>query len=167
MVKRTVMGDIPSDKNMISTIMTYPVPGQILAAHTPFTVKFQTANLIAGYVTNPNTTLYSAPQAVKDGKVVGHVHVTIQSLAGVRGEKGEPVAVSPPNPAEFAFFKTVFGAGDEGGGLSVSVPQGLPAGFYRACTMVAASNHQPVIMPVSAGPRINSIEADCFNCIDR
>ncbi|KAL3477759.1 hypothetical protein BJX99DRAFT_225689 [Aspergillus californicus] len=146
------MGDIPSNKNMISTIITYPVPGQILAAHAPFTVKFQTANLIAGSVTNPNATLYSAPQAVKDGKVVGHVHVTIQSLVGVRGENGDSVAITPPNPAEFAFFQTVFGAGDENDGLSVSMPKGLPAGFYRACTMVATSNHQPVIMPVSASP---------------
>ncbi|KAL6237705.1 hypothetical protein BDW75DRAFT_238125 [Aspergillus navahoensis] len=142
-----VMGDIPSDKNMVSTIIIFPLPGQPLPAHTPFVIEFRISNLNAGSVTNPDSTLYSAPQALRDGNVVGHVHVTIQSLFDYRNHKLEGYGV-PPDPAKFVFFKTVFGEGDALNGFSVNVPQGLPMGFYRVCTMATASNHQPVIMPV-------------------
>ncbi|KAL2868582.1 uncharacterized protein BJX67DRAFT_349838 [Aspergillus lucknowensis] len=77
-----VMGEIPSEKDMVSTIITHPSPGQILPANAPFFVKFRTTNLVAGSVTNPNATLYSAPQALRNGKVVGHIQVTIQSITG-------------------------------------------------------------------------------------
>ncbi|KAL4785903.1 hypothetical protein BJX76DRAFT_346665 [Aspergillus varians] len=143
-----VMGDIPSEQNMVSTVITHPSPGQILPAKTSFAVKFKTLNLIAGSVTNPNSTLYSAPQALQDGKVVGHVHVTIQPLADYSNGDGGVDHMSPPDPAKFVFFQTVFGAGDGAGGVSIVVDGGLPPGFYRVCTMVAASNHQPVVMPV-------------------
>ncbi|KAL5043523.1 hypothetical protein BDW71DRAFT_216256 [Aspergillus fruticulosus] len=125
-----VMGDIPSDKNMVSTIITFPLPGQLLLAHTPFVIEFRTSNLNAGSVTNPNSTLYSAPQALQDGNVVGHVHVTIQSLFDYRNDKLENYGV-PPDPAKFVFFKTVFGEGDALNGFSVNVSEGLPVGFYR------------------------------------
>ncbi|KAL4881018.1 hypothetical protein BJY04DRAFT_218537 [Aspergillus karnatakaensis] len=140
-----VMGDIPSEESMISTIITYPFPGQILLANAPFFIKFKTSNLVSGSVTNPNATLYSAPQSLDGGKVVGHVHVTIQSLGDV---DAHPDSLTPPNPNEPVFFRTVFGRGDGSGGFSVNVPRGLPHGYYRVCTMVAASNHQPVVMPV-------------------
>ncbi|KAL4808823.1 hypothetical protein BDV18DRAFT_157760 [Aspergillus unguis] len=141
-----VMGEIPSAKNMISTIITHPLPGQPLPARTSFAVKFQTSNLTAGSVTNPSLTVYSAPQSLRDGKVIGHVHVTIQFLLDYSNV--EEMLILPPNPAEFVFFETVFGVGDGKGGFGVVVEEGLPAGLYRVCTMVAASNHQPVIMPV-------------------
>ncbi|KAL4739793.1 hypothetical protein BDV11DRAFT_169707 [Aspergillus similis] len=142
-----VMGDIPSDKNMVSTIITFPLPAQLLPAHIPFAINFRILNLNAGSVTNPNSTLYSAPQALQDGKVVGHVHVTIQSLFNYRNDKLEGYGV-PPNPARFVFFKTVFGEGNAPNEFSVVVPGGLPTGFYRVCTMAVTSNHQPVVMPV-------------------
>ncbi|KAL3436549.1 hypothetical protein BDV09DRAFT_193949 [Aspergillus tetrazonus] len=142
-----VMGDIPSDKNMVSTVITFPLPGQLLPAHIPFVIKFRVSNLNAGSVTNPNLTLYSAPQALQDGKVVGHVHVTIQSMFNYKNDELEGYGV-PPDPAKFVFFETVFGEGNALNGFSVVVPGGLPMGFYRVCTMAAASNHQPVIMPV-------------------
>jgi hypothetical protein len=141
------MGDIPCKLNMISTIITYPFPGQIILAHYPFFVKFRTSNLVAGSVTNPDATLYSAPQSLQDGKVVGHIHVTIQSLGDGTGNPG---SILPPDPSKFVFFQTVFGNGDGNSGFSVDVTEGLPQGYYRVCTMVAASNHQPVVMPVSA-----------------
>ncbi|KAL5003704.1 hypothetical protein BDV10DRAFT_180233 [Aspergillus recurvatus] len=142
-----VMGDIPSEKNMVSTIITFPLPGQLLPAHNPFVVGFRTSNLKAGSVTNPDSTLYSAPQTLQDGNVVGHVHVAIQSLFDYRNNKLEGYGV-PPDPANFVFFKTVFGEGNALNGFSVIVPEGLPMGFYRVCTMAAASNYQPVVMPV-------------------
>ncbi|KAL4980429.1 hypothetical protein BDW66DRAFT_147372 [Aspergillus desertorum] len=142
-----VMGDIPADENMVSTIITFPLPGQLFPAHTPLVIEFRTSNLNTGFVTNPDSTLYSAPQALQDGNIVGHVHITIQSLFDYRNDKLKGYGV-PPDPAKFVFFETVFGEGDALNGFSVNVPEGLPMGFYRVCTMAAASNHQPVIMPV-------------------
>lgn len=128
---------------MISSIITNPAPGDNLQSNTNFTVNVQVTNLNAGTFTNPLTTYYSAPQTLKDGKVVGHTHITIQSL-------GNSITTStPPDPATFAFFKGIDDAGNGDGGLSAAVAGGLPAGAYRVCTMTSASNHQPVLMPVA------------------
>jgi transcription initiation factor TFIID subunit 15 len=137
------MGDIPSSSNMISTIITSPGPGDTIAANQDFNVNLQVANLVAGSFTNPDTTYYAAPQALEGGKIVGHTHVTIQSL-------GNNIATTtPPDAGTFAFFKGINDAGDGNGGLTAAVTGGLPAGVYRVCTMTSASNHQPVTMPVS------------------
>lgn len=137
------MGDIPSQENMISSIITNPAPGENLQANTAFTVNLQVTNLNAGTFTNPLTTYYSAPQQLKNGNIIGHTHITIQSL-------GNNIATTtPPDPKTFAFFKGVDDAGDGKGGLSAAVAGGLPAGAYRVCTMTSASNHQPVLMPVA------------------
>jgi transcription initiation factor TFIID subunit 15 len=137
------MGEIPSSQNMISTIITNPGPGDTIAANQDFTVNVQVANLVAGSFTNPDSTYYAAPQALSGGKIVGHTHVTIQSL-------GNNIATTtPPDAGTFAFFKGINDAGNGNGGLSAAVTGGLPAGVYRVCTMTSASNHQPVTMPVS------------------
>jgi hypothetical protein len=158
-----VMGDIPAETNMISTIITYPFQNQLFTVNTPFFVRFRTANLAAGSVTNPNSTLYSAPQTLNDGKVIGHVHVTIQQLFGFSEGmvEGQEAHIAPPDPTKVTFFKTIFGKGDGEGGFSVQVRRGLPVGYYRVCTMVAASNHQPVIMPVSEMLRVRVREGWC------
>ena len=137
-----VMGDIPSSNNMISTIITSPQPGQDLAANQAFTVDLQVQNLVAGSFTNADTTYYAAPQALSNGNIVGHTHVTIQSLGNDLNTQ------TPPDPSTFAFFKGINDAGNGNGGLNASVASGLPAGFYRVCTLTSASNHQPVLMPV-------------------
>jgi len=54
-----------------------------------------------------------------------------------------------PNAETFAFFKGINDDGNGNGQLQAVVSNGLPAGFYRVCTMNSASNHQPVIMPVA------------------
>lgn len=46
-------------------------------------------------------------------------------------------------------FQGINDAGNGRGLLSVAVTAGLPAGFYRVCTMNSASNHQPVLMPIA------------------
>jgi len=137
------MGDIPSSGNMISAIITNPQPGSTIPANQAFNVNVQISNLVAGSFTNPQSTYYAAPQALQGGKIVGHTHVTIQSL-------GNDIATTtPPDPGTFAFFKGINDAGDGNGGLSATVAGGLAAGVYRVCTMTSASNHQPVTMPVS------------------
>jgi transcription initiation factor TFIID subunit 15 len=137
------MGDIPATTNMVSTIITNPAPGQALAANTDFNVNLQVANLNAGVFTNPTVTYYTAPQALKNGNIVGHVHVTIQTL----GANLAPAVA--PDATKFVFFKGIDDAGDGKGGLAALVKGGLPAGNYRVCTMSAAANHQPVAMPVA------------------
>ena len=138
-----VMGDIPANTNMISSIITNPAPGDSIAANTDFDVNVQVANLEAGSFTNPDITYYAAPQALKGGNVVGHTHVTIQTL----GDSLTPS--TPPDASTFAFFKGINDAGNGAGALSATVTGGLPAGNYRVCTMTSSSNHQPVLMPVS------------------
>lgn len=137
------MGDIPSNQNMISAIVQFPGPGQDLQANSPFTVKVQLQNLVAGSFTDAQGTYYSAPQALQGGNVVGHCHVTIQDLGGSLSPQ------QPPDPKTFNFFKGINDNGNGQGLLSAAVASGLPAGFYRVCTMNSASNHQPVLMPVS------------------
>jgi transcription initiation factor TFIID subunit 15 len=137
------MGDIPSSSAMVSSIITNPATGDDLDENTDFSVDVQVDNLAAGSFTNPDSTYYSAPQVVDDsGSVVGHTHVTIQSLDDINTS-------TAPDASEFVFFKGINDAGDGNGGLSADVAGGLPAGTYRVCTMTSASNHQPVIMPVS------------------
>lgn len=137
------MGDIPAATNMVSTIITNPAPGQDIAANTAFNVNLQVANLNAGVFTNPTVTYYTAPQALKGGNIIGHVHVTIQTL----GANLTPA--TPPDASKFTFFKGIDDAGDGKGGLTAAVAGGLPAGSYRVCSMSAAANHQPVTMPLA------------------
>jgi len=138
------MGDIPSKANMVSAIITFPpAQGAGPAADTTFNITVQMQNLVAGSFTNADTTYYAAPQALSGGKVVGHTHVTVQDL----GKTMNPT--TPLDPTQFAFFKGINDAGDGKGLLSAVVTGGLPAGNYRVCTMTAASNHQPVLMPVA------------------
>ncbi len=138
-----VMGDIPSSNNMISTIITNPGPGDTIPANQDFNINVQIANLVAGHFTNAQSTYYSAPQTLQGGNVVGHTHVTVQSLGN------SLAATTPPDASTFAFFKGINDAGNGDGALSAVVTGGLPAGVYRVCTMTSASNHQPVTMPVS------------------
>ena len=137
------MGKIPSTANMISSIITNPGPGDNIAANTDFNIQVQTSGLVAGSFTNPDVTYYANPQDLQGGKVVGHTHVTVQSL----GANNAPQQA--PDPTVFAFFKGINDAGDGNGGLQAAVAGGLPAGSYRVCTMTSSSTHQPVLMPVA------------------
>jgi hypothetical protein len=47
-----VMGDIPSQDNMISSLITSPGPGEDIAADTAFTVGVRVTNLVAGSFTS-------------------------------------------------------------------------------------------------------------------
>jgi hypothetical protein len=138
------MGDIPAKSAMVSSIITFPVQGSAeIESDTTFKITVQMANIAAGTFTNADANYYSAPQQLSGGKVVGHTHVTVQDLG---------VSLNPTVPldaTQFAFFKGINDAGNGQGLLSATVTGGLPAGNYRVCTMAAAANHQPVLMPVA------------------
>ncbi|KAK0725482.1 hypothetical protein B0H67DRAFT_480450 [Lasiosphaeris hirsuta] len=137
------MGRIPASKKMISAIITKPGLGDKLFSNATFEITIQTRNLHAGLQANPAATYYSAPQDLDaDGYVMGHCHVVIEEIGDLRSN-------AAPDPAEFVFFRGINDAGDGRGLLRAPVPGGLPSGIYRACTMVAARNHQPVVMPVA------------------
>lgn len=137
------MGRIPASENMISAMITNPQPGDQVPADTTFNISVQTAHLKAGFFVNPTTNYYTAPQDLDDnGDVIGHCHITVQDI-------GDLKSTTPPDPTKFAFFKGVDDAGNGQGLLQAVVEGGLPAGVYRACTMIAAQNHQPVNMPVA------------------
>ncbi|KIM98152.1 hypothetical protein OIDMADRAFT_105569 [Oidiodendron maius Zn] len=137
------MGDIPAKTAMVSSIIINPQTGQQVPSDTTFNITVQMANIVAGSFTNADATYYAAPQALSGGKVVGHTHVTVQDL----GNSLNPTQAL--DATQFAFFKGINDAGNGQGLLSAVVTGGLPAGNYRVCTMAAASNHQPVLMPVA------------------
>jgi len=137
------MGDIPSNTQMVSAVMVSPQDGDVLEANKKITFSVQIQNLVAGSFTNPDITYYAAPQALSGGKVVGHSHITVQDL----GQNFFPQ--QPLDPTVFSFFKGINDAGNGNGLLTATLSGGLPAGFYRVCSMTSASNHQPVLMPVA------------------
>jgi len=137
------MGQIPAKTNMVSSTILNPATGGTIASGETFNITVQMSGIVAGSFTNADSTYFAAPQAVQGGNVVGHTHVTVQDMGG---------SFNPQNaldPTVFAFFKGINDAGNGQGLLSATVTDGLPAGFYRVCTMASSSNHQPVIMPVA------------------
>lgn len=144
LLTNSVMGDIPSKDNMVSSIIVFPESGSAtIQSDTTFNISVQVTNLVAGSFTNADATYYSAPQQLQGGKIVGHTHVTVQDL----GTNLNPT--SAMDPTLFSFFKGINDDGNGEGLLSATVTGGLPAGNYRVCTMSSASNHQPVLMPVA------------------
>jgi len=128
---------------MVSSIITFPQTGSVIPSDTTFTITVQMSNIVAGFFTDADATYYAGPQFLQDGNVVGHTHVTVQDL----GTNLNPTVAL--DPTQFAFFKGINNAGNGEGLLSANVTGGLPAGNYRVCTMAAAANHQPVLMPVA------------------
>ncbi|XMA17022.1 hypothetical protein WAI453_009813 [Rhynchosporium graminicola] len=138
------MGDLPSKKNMVSAIIVFPESGDnSIVEKTTFKIEVQMSNLVPGTFTNAASTYYSSPQFLQNGKIVGHVHVTVQDTGNSLNPK------KPLDPTQFVFFKGINDAGNGKGLLSATVTGGLKAGNYRLCTITAAANHQPVLMPVA------------------
>ncbi|KAK1993076.1 hypothetical protein LX36DRAFT_616523, partial [Colletotrichum falcatum] len=142
------MGMIPSQDNMVSAIITNPGPGERLPAGVSFNVTIQTAHLRAGLFSNPTTNYYTTPQELDlAGDVYGHCHISIQDI-------GSMTTKTVPDAKKFAFFAGIDDAGDGQGLLTATVNGGLPPGVYRVCTMMSATTHQPVLMPMGQrGPQ--------------
>lgn len=142
------MGRIPGVDQMVSSIILQPAHNDAIPASVTFNVNVQVSNFQAGSFTNPDVTYYSAPQDLNaEGIIIGHCHITISRL-GDNPQDNNNVNV-PPNPRNHVFFKGVDDAGNGAGLLTAVVEGGLTPGFYRVCTMLSASNHQPVLMPVA------------------
>ncbi len=58
-------------------------------------------------------------------------------------------STDPLDPLLFVFFKGLNEVADGDGILSALVASGLPAGFYRMCSINSSTNHQPVLVAVA------------------
>jgi len=134
------MGRIAGLKAFPSSKFVFPENfSSTLEEKTTFTIKMAIKNIVTGNFVNPNSNYYAAPQQVNDaGQIIGHSHVTVETMPSF-------TATDPLDPTVFAFFKGL-NAAAAGGVLSVAVDGGLPAGFYRMCSINAAANHQPVLV---------------------
>ncbi|OAX82223.1 hypothetical protein ACJ72_03430 [Emergomyces africanus] len=140
------MGEIPSTNNMVSTLITAPVTGDVFKVNESIVFKVAVRNIEMGFYTNSNVTYLSAPQSLNsEGFVQGHTHLTVQFMGskttGIQAlDASNPIwfhSVNSPHPEH----KT--------GGFSATLDEGLARpGFYRVCTLTAAANHQPVVMPI-------------------
>jgi len=83
----------------------------------------------------------AAPQQLdSNGLIKGHPFIVFEQLTS-------PDQLDPTDPIKFLLFKGITGASDSTGVVTTSVT-GLPAGFYRLSSIVAATNGQPVLLPV-------------------
>ena len=129
---------------MPSSMITFPANNQDLPENTSFQIVVNTVGMNLGHFTNAKLTYYSAPTFLdNNGIIIGHTHVTVQDLGG----SFNPTA--PLDPTVFAFFLGINTPADGQNNVFANVTGGLPAGFYRVCTMVSNANHSPLQMPVA------------------
>jgi hypothetical protein len=127
---------------MPSSKFVSPVNGQNLQPNTAFDIKMAVNNLVTGNFVNAQENYYSAPQQVNaQGNIVGHTHFTVQAVPSF-------TSTTPLDPNVFAFFKGVNGAA-QGGVVTESVANGLPAGSYRVCSINTDANHTPCLVAVA------------------
>jgi len=137
----TVMGEIPSKQQMASTIIRFPKNNEKIKENTAFTIRTRTINLKTGFFDDPVKQYYIFPQTLdNDGFIQGHSHVTVQKFNDRNADL---------DPEIFDFFKGLNDPADGNGELTAAVDKGLPAGYYRLCTMVSSFAHQPTLMPVA------------------
>lgn len=136
------MGVIAAQAKMPSTKFSFPPNGGTVKSNTAFTFSTVVRQFTSGNFVNANANYFSAPQTVDgNGFIVGHSHITVQKLDSL----GQTTA---QDPTVFAFFK---GLNDkaQNGVLSADVTAGLPAGVYKASTIMSAANHQPCLVAVA------------------
>ncbi|KAK7029678.1 hypothetical protein VNI00_014376 [Paramarasmius palmivorus] len=137
------IGLIPNIDTMPSSKFTNPKNGDTVAADQPFQISMAVKNLNTGNFVNAQENYFAAPQQLDgQGQIVGHTHVVVELL-----DQGLAQS-TPTDPKKFAFFKGVNGKA-QNGIVTADVTNGLPAGTYRLCSINAAANHQPVIVPVA------------------
>ncbi|KAF5377242.1 hypothetical protein D9615_006408 [Tricholomella constricta] len=136
------IGAIPSVDRMPSSKFTFPKNGGNVGADQQFTISMAIKNLQTGNFVNAQSNYFAAPQQLNgQGIIIGHSHVVVEELTALD-------QTTPTDPKKFAFFKGL-NAVAAGGVLTADVTNGLPAGAYRLCSINAASNHQPAIVPVA------------------
>jgi hypothetical protein len=137
------IGLIPATTNMPSCKFVFPRNNDVIEENKPFSIKLRVSKLETGNFVNAQTNYFAAPQQLNNnGQVIGHSHVVVERINNLRQD-------TPTDPNVFAFFKGVNDKADAQGILTATVDKGLPAGTYRLASIIAAANHQPVIVPVA------------------
>lgn len=150
------IGVIPAVTAMPSSKFVSPTNGATIPANQQFTVQMAVKNLITGNFVNAQTNYFAAPQQLEGGIIKGHTHVVIEKLAALDSKEAL-------DSSKFQFFKGVNGGAVNGvvsadGTSNVIltyfvalirglVAVGVPAGFYRLCSINTSANHAPVIGP--------------------
>jgi hypothetical protein len=149
------LGSLPSVDNMVSTLIKSPEDGFTIQAGINFTAVFDVANMELGHFSDPKKLYYTEPQTLNaKGQIKGHLHLTIQKLAGSANEP-----LTPPDAKTFAFFKGLdFDPSPDARTLSFEVPGLKEAGFYRLCSITGANTHQPTLMPA----HLRGVQDDCI-----
>ncbi|KAK7468451.1 hypothetical protein VKT23_002963 [Stygiomarasmius scandens] len=137
------IGAIPSVDNMPSSKFVSPANGDTIQANKEFTISMAIKNLETGNFVNADSNYFAAPQQLNNqGQIIGHSHVVIEELDNGVG------STDPTDPRKFAYFKGINGKA-QNGIVTADVTNGLPEGAYRMCSINAAANHQPVIVPIA------------------
>lgn len=138
----TPMGELPSTSKQPSSKFTDPKNLETIPANKAFTVKMAVKNMDMGNFVNPQTNYFGAPQQLNgQGVIVAHSHIVIEQIDSLTSTK-----VSDPN--KFAFFQGL-NAAAQGGVVSATVTNGLPAGTYKISSINTSANHAPVVGPVA------------------
>lgn len=138
------MGAIPATSNMPSAKFVTPTNLAVIPPNTTFQITLGVRNFATGYFVNPNTNYLAAPQQLDPttGHIQGHPHVVIEALKSLN-------QTTPTDPTKFAFFTALNNKADASGHLYANVTGGLPKGTYRLSTIMAAMNHQSVLLPIA------------------
>jgi transcription initiation factor TFIID subunit 15 len=94
----------------------------------------------------PNSTAQVSSSATHTSPVK---YLAFLSTTNIQDLGGSFTPSSPLDASKFAFFLGINNAGDGNGNVVAKVPNGLPKGFYRCCTMISNANHSPLQMPVA------------------
>ncbi|KAJ6537408.1 hypothetical protein DFH09DRAFT_1042496 [Mycena vulgaris] len=142
------MGLIPSTANMPSAKFTFPKNFGTIVADTPFTMSVELRGMHSGVITSATQTYLTAPQMLDaNGLIMGHTKVVIDSLDSLD-------QTAATDPTAFVVFKSIADAAVNGI-LSTQISVGVPPGFYRACSINSAANHQPVVVPIERRGSLN------------
>ncbi|CAE6410781.1 unnamed protein product [Rhizoctonia solani] len=138
----TPMGELPSTSKQPSSKFTDPKNLDTIPANKAFTVKMAVKNMEMGNFVNPQTNYFGAPQQLNgQGTIIAHSHIVIEQIDSLTSTK-----VSDPN--KFAFFQGL-NAAAQGGVVSATVTNGLPAGTYKISSINTSANHAPIVGPVA------------------
>jgi hypothetical protein len=136
------MGSIPSTSNIPSAKFNSPPNFSTIRANETFVIELRIRGMATGFFVNADENYYSAPQQLNSaGQIIGHSHVVVERMSSFQ-------QTDTTNPVEFAFFKGLNAAADDGI-LTASVTGGLGPGTYRIASINTAANHQPVLAPIA------------------
>ncbi|KIJ30718.1 hypothetical protein M422DRAFT_783895 [Sphaerobolus stellatus SS14] len=136
------MGGLPPVTKMVGSKFQSPKNLATIATNTAFDIVLAVSNLETGAFVNPQLNYFGTLQQLNSqNTIIGHSYVVVELINSL-----DDTTVT--NPQKFAFFKGLNGKAVNGR-LTATVSAGLPAGVYRVASINAASNHQPVLVPVA------------------